>query len=310
MHDTSTYQNPAQPGEQAMPPEMAVASLQNVYKRFAAVEALRGLSLSLFPGELLALLGPNGSGKTTAISLLLGLRKPDQGTARLFAEDPRLPHTRRHAGSTPQETNFPGTLKVGEIIALVQAHYAAPCPIQELLARFGLAGLEHRQVGGLSGGQKRKLSVALAFAGNPRVVFLDEPTVGLDVEARHELWREIQAYVKDGGTVLLTTHYLEEAEALASRVIIMNKGQKVSEGNVQDIKAQVSLKQVRFAASQLPELPGVARVQHENGVYTLYTADADAVVRSLVQQNSDFKDLEVVSANLEEAFLQVTGADL
>jgi ABC-2 type transport system ATP-binding protein len=201
-------------------------------------------------------------------------------------------------------------LKVGEIIALVQIHYPIPSPTKALLERFGLAGLEDRQVGGLSGGQKRRLAVALAFAGNPCVVFLDEPTVGLDVEARRELWQEIDAYRQNGGTVLLTTHYLEEAEVLASRVFILHKGQKVCEGSVEEIKAQAGLKRVRFAASSLPALPAVARVEQENGIYSLYTADPDALVRSLVQQNVDFNGLEVTSTTLEEAFLHMTGGEV
>ena len=226
MPDNSIYQNLEQSRGKTGPPGKAVASLQQVYKRFDRVEALKGLSLEFFACDLLALLGPNGSGKTTAISLLLGLRKPNQGTARLFGKDPRLPQARQQVGATPQETDFPGTLQVGEILALVQAHYPVPSPTKDLLERFGLTGLESRQVGGLSGGQKRRLSVALAFAGNPRVVFLDEPTVGLDVEARRELWQEIQAYRQHGGTVLLTTHYLEEAETLASRVVFFIRDRK------------------------------------------------------------------------------------
>jgi ABC-2 type transport system ATP-binding protein len=310
MQDTSIYQHLEQSRGKTEPSGKALASLHQVYKRFDRVEALKGVSLELFAGELLALLGPNGSGKTTTLSLLLGLRKPDQGIARLFGLDPRLPQARKQVGATPQETAFPETLKVREIITLVQVHYPVPSPTKDLLEHFGLTGLENRQVGGLSGGQKRRLAVALAFAGNPRVVFLDEPTVGLDVEARRELWQEIAAYRQKGGTVLLTTHYLEEAEALASRVFILHKGQKVSEGSVEEIKAQVGLKRVRFAASSLPALPGVARVEQEQGAYSLYTADPEALVRYLVQQNVDIHGLEVASTTLEEAFLHLTGGEV
>src|SRR5581483_11629533 len=278
----------------------AIASLQNVYKRFGKVEALKGISLQIFPGELLALLGPNGSGKTTTINILLGRRRADQGEVLLYGQDPRLPQARKQIGVTPQETDFPGTLKVKEILKLVQLHYPYPLSIQEVLERFGLAGLEERQTGGLSGGQKRRLALALAFIGNPGAVFLDEPTVGLDVEARRGIWQEMRAFVQKGGAILLTTHYLEEVEALASRVVIIDKGQCIGEGSVEEIKARVALKQVHFAASRLPELPGVVHVEQVNGKYILSTADADAVVRSLVQQEIDFQDLEVAPMKLED----------
>jgi len=219
--------------EQSGPPRPeSVVSVQQVYKSFGTIQALQGLSFDVAAGELLALLGPNGSGKTTAISLLLGHRRPDKGIVRLLDQDPRQTAVRRLIGSTPQQTVFPSTLKVREILRLVQAHYPTPYAIQEMLTRFELVDLANRQVGGLSGGQKRKLALALAFIGRPRIIFLDEPTVGLDIEARHVLWREIRTYKASGGTVLLTTHYLEEIEQLASRVVIMHKGQVIGGGSV------------------------------------------------------------------------------
>jgi ABC-2 type transport system ATP-binding protein len=284
-----------------------VASLKDVYKRFGAVEALQGINLTMFPGEVLALLGPNGAGKTTALSILLGRRRPDRGEVRLFGRDPRLPQTRSRIGATPQDIGFPWTLTVAEIIDLVRVHYPAPLTRQEVLERFGLAGLERRQTGGLSGGQRRRLAVALAFAGNPQAVFLDEPTTGLDVEVRRELWQEVRAYANKGGSVLLTTHYLEEIEAQATRVVVINHGKVLTEGSVDAIKARVGLKQVRFTADTLPELPGIARVEQENGRYCLYTADADAVVREMVQQGCQFHGLEVLPTSLEEAFLVLMG---
>lgn len=284
-----------------------VASLRDVYKRFGKVEALRGINLTMLPGEVLALLGPNGAGKTTALSILLGRRRPDRGEVQLFGGDPRSPQTRCRIGSTPQEVGFPWTLKVAEIIDLVRAHYPAPLTRQEVLARFGLTGLDQRQTGGLSGGQKRRLAVALAFAGNPQAVFLDEPTTGLDVETRRELWQEVRSYVSKGGSVLLTTHYLEEIEALATRVVVIHHGKVLTEGSVDAIKARVGLKQIRFTAAALPELPGIASVEQENGRYSLYTADADAAVRELVQQGCEFSGLEVLPTSLEEAFLILTG---
>lgn len=284
-----------------------VASLRDVYKRFERLDALQGINLSIFPGEIVALLGPNGAGKTTALSILLGLRRPDRGEARLFGKDPRLPQARSRIGATPQNIGFPLTLTVAEIINLVRMHYPTPLASQVLLDRFGLADLAQRQTGGLSGGQKRRLAVALAFAGDPQAVFLDEPTTGLDVEARRELWQAVRAYANNGGSVLLTTHYLEEIEALATRVVVIHHGKVLIEGSVDAIKARVGLKQVRFSADALPELADVVRVVRDNGRYCLYTADSDAVVRDLVRQGCDFRELEVLPTSLEEAFLVLTG---
>ncbi|AEB11602.1 ABC transporter ATP-binding protein [Marinithermus hydrothermalis] len=284
-----------------------IAELVGVSKRFGAVEALREVDLEVHPGELLALLGPNGAGKTTAMSLLLGLRRPDRGRARLFGRDPRDPSARRYVGATPQDTGFPQTLTVGEVVELVRAHYPDPLPRAEVLARFGLVHLERRQTGGLSGGEKRRLAVALAFVGNPRLVVLDEPTTGLDVESRRALWQAVRAYVHDGGTVLLTTHYLEEAEALATRVSVLHQGRVIADGSVDEIKGRVGLKRVRFQAPVVPELPGVAKVERAHNGVTLYTADADQVVRALVRSDVPFQDLEVLPVSLEEAFLVLTG---
>jgi ABC-2 type transport system ATP-binding protein len=284
-----------------------VASLQGVNKRFESVEALQGVNLALFPGEIVALLGPNGAGKTTALNVLLGRLRPDRGEARLFGDDPHKSEVRRWIGATPQEISFPPTLTIAEIIDLVRAHYPEPFACREVLERFGLAGLEQRQASGLSGGQRRRLAIALAFLGNPRAVFLDEPTTGLDVEARRELWQVVRTYARGGGSVLLTTHYLEEIEALADRVVVLHHGSVLIEGSIDAIKAQVGLKQIRFVAPDLPALPNVVRVVKENQRYCLYAIDADAVVRELVRQGCEFRDLEVLPTSLEDAFLILTG---
>lgn len=288
-------------------PAQPVASLEGVYKRFESVEALRGINLALFPGEIVALLGPNGAGKTTALNVLLGRCRPDPGSAQLFGDDPHKPEVRRWIGATPQEISFPPTLTIAEIVDLVRAHYPEPLARQEVLERFGLAGLERRQAGGLSGGQRRRLAIALAFVGNPRAVFLDEPTTGLDVEGRRELWQVVRTYASSGGSVLLTTHYLEEIEALADRVIVLHHGSVLIEGSVDAIKARVGLKQIRFVAPALPQLPNVARVVKENQRYCLYAVDADAVVCELVRQGCEFHELEVLPTSLEDAFLVLTG---
>jgi ABC-2 type transport system ATP-binding protein len=184
---------------------------------------------------VVALLGPNGAGKTTALAMLLGLRRPDSGRAELFGCDPRLSSSRSQIGVTPQETGFPPTLRVCEILDLVRAHFATPASTAELVDRFGLTELARRQAGGLSGGERRRLSVALAFAGRPRILFLDEPTSGLDVESRRSVWREAQLYAAAGGTMLLTTHHVGEAQALASRIVLLARGRLIADGSPADV---------------------------------------------------------------------------
>jgi ABC-2 type transport system ATP-binding protein len=205
-----------------------VAELVGVSKAFGRVQALDGVDLHVEKGEKLALLGPNGAGKTTAIALILGLRRPDVGEARLLGRDPRRVEARRGIGCTPQEAAFPLTLRVVEVVELVRAHFAGGPSSAQLIERFGLGGLERRQIGGLSGGERRRLACALAFAGDPVLVLLDEPSSGLDVESRRGLWETIAG---SGCSVLLTTHSFEEAETLASRVVVLHCGRIVADGS-------------------------------------------------------------------------------
>ncbi len=217
---------------------MIAAALKGVSKRFGDNVALDGVDLAVEAGEAVALLGPNGAGKTTALSLLVGLRRPDCGSAEIFGVDPRRPGARVAVGVTPQDAGFPPTLRVREIVDLVRAHFPCPAPTHELLERFELAAVARRQAGGLSGGERRRLAVALAFAGEPAALFLDEPTAGLDVESRRAVWAEIDRYCVDGGTVLLTTHYLEEAERLATRVVLLARGHVVAEGTAAQLASR------------------------------------------------------------------------
>ena len=209
----------------------------DVTRDFDGTRALDGVNLDVHAGQIVGLLGPNGAGKTTLLSLLLGLRRPTSGRVELFGGDPRDPARRRSLGSTPQETGLPATLRVGEVVEFVARHYPDPLPIGELLDRFGLDGLQRRQTGGLSGGQRRRLAVALAFVGRPRLVVLDEPTTGLDVDARRTLWEGVRTFHDSGGTVLLTSHYLEEVEALAERVVVIDEGRVVTDESLDAVRA-------------------------------------------------------------------------
>ena len=285
------------------------AELCGVTKAFSGKAALAGLDLVLPRGAFVALLGPNGAGKTTALSLLLGLRIPDRGKALLLGGSPLDDDTRRRVGVTPQVSAFPGGLRVREIVAFVAAHYPNPMTEAELYERFGLNELASRQVGGLSGGEQRRLAASLSLVGNPDVVFLDEPSTGLDVVARHQLWDALRSFHEGGGTVLLTTHYLEEAEALAEHVAVINRGRLVAQGTPRDVTSRIALRRVRFRAAAIPDLEPVAHSALEKDVVTLYTPNADLLVRRLFETQVEFSELEVLPAGLEEAFVRLTQDD-
>ncbi|MEV1107999.1 MULTISPECIES: ABC transporter ATP-binding protein [unclassified Micromonospora] len=286
---------------------MTLARADQVSRRYGDVLALDRVDLEVRAGELVGLLGPNGAGKSTLMNLLVGLRRPTSGRVELNGRDPRDPEARRQIGVTPQETGLPGTLRVGEVVDFVSAHYPDPVPRGELLDRFGLGDLARRQTGGLSGGQRRRLAVALAFVGRPRLVLLDEPTTGLDVTARHTLWDAIRAFHDDGGTVLLSSHYLEEVEALARRVVVIGQGRVLADDTVDAVRGIVGVRRVSLVTDEVPDLPGVVRAERVDGRLHLLTTDSDELVRALVRSQAAFTDLEVRPTSLEEAFLALTG---
>jgi len=216
------------------------AQFTSVKKNYGMVEALRGLDLTIGPGELVALLGANGAGKTTAVRTLLGLAKPTSGQVRVFGGDPREARSRTRMGAVLQVARVPETLRVREHIHLFSSYYPNPRPIDEVIEAAGLQGLEKRKFGRLSGGQQKRVLFALALCGNPDLLVLDEPTVGLDVEARRALWKQIRAFINGGRSVLLTTHYLAEAEALANRVVVIHKGVVMAQGTPQEIKGDAA----------------------------------------------------------------------
>jgi len=299
----------------------AVASLSHITKRYAnGVLALDDLSLTLHRGEIVALLGPNGAGKSTAVKLLMGLSAPTSGTVRIFDADPRHATTRLRTGVMLQVGKAPEMLRVREHINIFRGYYPAPVPYADLVRAAGLEGIESRMFGQLSGGQKQRALFALALAGDPDLVFLDEPTVGLDIEARRGMWAEIRSLAARGKTVLLTTHYLEEADALAHRIVVINKGRVICEGTAAEVKSlgaatagastSRTLKIIR-CVTDLPKatllaIPGVTTTELKVGVTVISSTEPERTLRELLALDQNLHSLEVQSPALEDAFLALT----
>ncbi|MHA6204327.1 ABC transporter ATP-binding protein [Dyella soli] len=288
----------------------AVASLAGAVKRYGNLTALDGLDLMLHRGELLALLGPNGAGKSTAIGLLLGLTRADAGRVELFGRDPQHIEARRRVGVMLQSANLPSTLSVAELLRLTMSYYPAPRTLAETAELAGVSDLLPRRYAGLSGGQQRRVQFALALCGRPELLFLDEPTVGMDIDARQKLWTAIRALVAEGCAVVLTTHYLEEAEALAQRVVVLAKGRVLSEGSVDALRSRVSLARIRCVsdldAGAIACRPHVSAVDSDRGRLDIRTDAPESVLRRLLDADPGLAGLEVLRAGLAEAFTEMT----
>lgn len=287
-----------------------LAALTGVRKRYGATIALDGLDLEVREGELLAVLGPNGAGKSTAIALMLGLQRPDEGEARLFGRSPQEVAARRGVGVMMQEVALPDALRVHELIAQVSAYYPNPLTVQVAIALAGVEKIAHRPYRLLSGGQKRQAQFALAICGRPRLLFLDEPTTGLDLTSRETLWAALRGLVAGGTAVVLTTHYIEEAEALAHRVVVLAKGCCIAQGTVAEMRAIVVRKRVDCTSAlplaEIEAWPEVTAVSRDGGQISITTAQAEAVVRRLLAADPALGDLEVRRAGLSEAFAELT----
>ena len=290
-----------------MPP---AAQLIDATKKYGAVEALKGVSLEIELGDVVAMLGPNGAGKTTSISLLLGLRKPTSGKALLFGLDPTHLDARSRVGVMLQESGIPSMLKVREIVDLFRSYYPKPMASDRAIAMAGLEEKANALVKELSGGQRQRLYFALAVCGDPEVLFLDEPTVGMDVEGRRSFIERIAEFANLGRTVVLTTHYLEEADQLAKRVIVIDRGLVIADASPQEIKSKVAGKRVRLSAASLTEkdlegLPVTSSTITDHSVQLL-TNQPEAVLRELFRHGVEMSDLEVSGADLEDAFISLT----
>jgi ABC-2 type transport system ATP-binding protein len=296
----------------------SVASLNGVSKRYAnGVVALDNLSLGLRRGEIVALLGPNGAGKSTAVKLMMGLSSPTSGEVRIFNADPRTTSTRLRTGVMLQVGRAPDMLRVREQVNIFRGYYPAPMPYADIIKAAALEGIEERFFGQLSGGQKQRMLFALALAGDPDLIFLDEPTVGLDIEARRAMWAEIRSLAARGKTVLLTTHYLEEADALAHRIVVINKGKVVCSGTPAEVKSlgsnsgnTTTLKIIRcgttLSVATLLAIPGVMQAEGTGGLMTITSAKPEATLREILALDQSLHSLEVQSPALEDAFLALT----
>jgi ABC-2 type transport system ATP-binding protein len=289
-----------------------MATLDGVTRRYGQITAVDGLSLQIQRGQTVALLGPNGAGKTTTVELLLGLANPDQGVVRLLGGPPAAAVAAGRVGAMLQDAGLPQGARVAELIGLVRSLYPQPLSLAEVLRLADLEGVARRQVQRLSGGQRQRVRLALALAGNPQLLVLDEPTAALDVDARRSFWQRVRGYVSAGRTVLFATHRLEEADAVADRVVVIAGGRLLADGTPDQVKAQAAGRSTISVAADglsrylLENLPAVETVRQDRGRLTLSTSDPDATVRALLQQAPNVQGLEVRRAGMEEAFLHLT----
>lgn len=291
-----------------------IASLDAVTKRYGERTALKEISFELYAGEIVALLGQNGAGKTTSIRLMLGLSEASSGKIDVFGGSPSDRMVRMRIGAMLQVgvAGIPEHLCVGEHIDLFRSYYPNPLPRDEVIAAAGLQGFEKRRFGKLSGGEQQRVLFALAICGNPDLLFLDEPTVGMDVESRRLMWEQIRRFAAGGKTVLLTTHYLEEADELADRIVVIRQGEVIAEGTPEEIKAPLGARTIRCHTSLDPEVvktfPSVQSVRKDGAVTVIAATEPDAVVRQLMINDAGLTGLEVVGVALEDAFVALTSA--
>jgi ABC-2 type transport system ATP-binding protein len=293
------------------PDTSPAVEMTNVTKRYGALEAVRGIDLTIQAGEIVAMLGPNGAGKTTSVGLMLGLRTPTSGTVRLFGLPPTDRRARSRAGVMLQESGTTGVLTPREIVALFGTYYPSPLPPERALALAGLTDKADARIGTLSGGQRQRLYLALAICGNPDALFLDEPTVAMDVEARRSFVASIHTLAAAGKTVVFTTHYLREAEELARRIVVIDRGIVIADATPRELMSRVAAKRVAFTVpGALPAgaFAGlvVTALEASDGRVRFLTNEPETVLRALFARGVEMRELEVVGADLEDAFLSLT----
>lgn len=294
--------------------QLKAVEFDGVTRRFGATIALDDATFDIGSGETVALLGPNGAGKSTAISIMLGLLGVSGGRARTLGLTPQDAVRSGRVGAMLQSATLPVGARVGELVDLARALYPLPAAHDALVARAGLEQLGRRRAETLSGGEAQRVRFALAIAGDPDLVFLDEPTVSMDVESRRAFWADMRAFAAEGRTVLFATHYLDEADHVADRILVLDRGRLIANGSPAALKGRISERTVRFTLpprdgvgdAALGALPGVVSTDQRGETVSLLTADADATVRGLVAAGIAFRHLEVTGADLDAAFLTLT----
>ncbi|PAD71981.1 MULTISPECIES: ABC transporter ATP-binding protein [Paenibacillus] len=292
-----------------------VAELKQVTKTFGGKRAVDQVSFTIHRGSITAILGPNGAGKSTAISMMLGLASPSEGEVLLLGQNPRSLEVRQQIGAMLQEVSVMDGLRTREVIQLIRGYYPNPLPMDEIVRLSGLTPEELKQWAvKMSGGQKRKLIFALAIAGNPELLFFDEPTVGLDTTARRTFWNTAKQLAERGKTILFTTHYLQEADDIAERVLLFNQGRVIADGDPKDIKARLTRRALSFISDQKPEsirelLPhtlGITDLFVEDGRIHIVTDDTDGTLSVLYREGVGMRDIRIEQGSLDEAFSQLT----
>jgi ABC-2 type transport system ATP-binding protein len=287
--------------------------LRDLAKSYGSIEAVRGIDVSVEPGETVALLGPNGAGKSTTIDMLLGLTRPDRGEVHIFGASPEVAVSRGAVGAMLQTGALIRDLTVRELITMVASLYPEPLAVDEVVDLTRIGDIAHQRTQKLSGGQTQRVRFAIALVTNPDLLVLDEPTVAMDVESRHAFWATMREFASRGKTVLFATHYLEEADDFADRVVLMAAGSVVADGPPTEIKARVGTRSIRATLDDAPiealeRLPGVTNVERRGEAIVLACSDSDAAIRALLDQFPDVRDIEISGAGLEEAFLELTAA--
>lgn len=291
----------------------SAVDLHGVHKSFGAVRAVRGIDLVVRPGEVMAFLGPNGAGKTSTIDIILGLSRPTAGEVEVFGMVPRQAISRGLVSAVMQTGGLLKDLTVAETVRYTAKLFAASRPVGEVLERAGIADIAERMVGKCSGGEQQRLRFAMALLPDPELLILDEPTQGMDVEGRREFWKAIREDAAKGRTILFATHYLEEADAYADRIVLIRKGEIVADGTAAEVKSLAAGRTVRATLpganeSSLRGIPGADSVEVRGDTVLIHSGDSDTVARHLLSETSA-RDLEITARGLEDAFIALTSAD-
>ena len=286
--------------------------MASLSKSYGPVLAVDGVDLVIAPGETVALLGPNGAGKSTTIDMILGLAKPDTGSVQVFGMTPADAVRAGAIGAMLQTGSLLRDLTVRELITMMASLYPNPMDVDDVLELTGVTDLADRRTQKLSGGQTQRIRAAIALVSNPDLLILDEPTVAMDVEVRREFWTSMRGFAARGKTVMFATHYLEEADSYADRIVLMARGRIVADGPATEIKATVGLRTIKatlpnVAVSSLTALDGVQSAELRGEAVILHCSDSDAAIRALLREFPAASDIEIAGAGLEEAFLLLTG---